>query len=95
MKLPYNENDKPGAISHAMDKALRTVQPELPYIFSLVKGIIEFNKGYSRLISSKGLTEECSNIKKDYLQLIHDLCAYHNVDEGIVKGFDALIEKEK
>ena len=95
MKLPYNKNDKPGSISHAMDKALGTVQPELPNIFDIVKGIISINKGYNKLVSSKELITRCFNITTALYQLIHDLCAYHNVDEGIVKGFDALIEKEK
>jgi len=95
MNLPQNKKDKPGSISNAMDKALGTVQPELPNIFNMVKGLISLNKGYSKLVSSKELTERCHKIKIDLYQLIKDLCEHHNVDEGIVKGFDELIEKEK
>jgi len=96
MKMDFlqNKKDKPGSMSKAMDAALGTVQPELPFIFKIVKGYISFTKGCNRLVTSKKLTKEYNQLNIDYHQLILDLCDFHKVDPGIVKGFEELIKQE-
>lgn len=94
MKLPQNKRDKPGSISKAMDKALGVVQPELPNIFNVVKSVIELNKAYRKLNSSKIIINRIKIIKEDLDQLIKDLYEYHKVDKDIVEKFNGLIKQE-
>ena len=77
-----------------MDKALGTVQPELPAIFNMVKGYISFRKGFNTLVTSKLHTSQCEQLNNEFAKLIKDLCIHHKVDIGIVTGFDELIKKE-
>ena len=94
MKFPSAPKDKPGTVAKAMDLALDTVKPELPHIFGIVKSLISFKKAYRHLDLPPGMRNIAEKIQKEIDKFGKDLYIHYNVDEGIIRGFDALIEKE-
>ena len=94
MKFPASPKDKTGTAAIAMDKALGSMQEELPYIFKAVQALISFNKACSNLKMSAEDMRQCAFLKEGLKLIIEKMNKHYKVDPDVIKMFDALIEKE-
>jgi len=94
MKFPVNKRDTPGSKALAMDKALGSMQEELPHIFKAVQALISFNKACSNLKMSSEDMRQCAFLKEGLKLIIEKMNNHYKVNPDVIKMFDALIEKE-